>query len=207
MYIGLAKADQARSEVKKALISERIEHFAARRLFDTVPFIFQHPPDCTHWKVGVAELLAVDPCSVFIIGSACSCVSFNPNKNLKVFDEGKLSDIDIAVISHFHFELAWRRLREIGAGKYKLDGSGQASLAEHREHHVYWGMFATEKILPVLPFAKEWIHASVEISKKPPMEGREVKFRLYRDSYSFVAYHLNGLKTLRNQLTAAQTSK
>jgi hypothetical protein len=202
VYIGLAKADQARTNVKKALLSERVESFAARRLFDTVPFIFEHPPDCTEWKLRAAELLAVDPCSVYIIGSACSCVSFNPNKSFKVFDEGRPSDVDIAVISHYHFELAWRQLREIGAGKYKLDAGGQASLAEHRDHHVFSGMFATEKILPVLPFAKEWLRASVELSKQAPMEGREIKFRLYRDSYSFVTYHVNGLRKLREQLTA-----
>ncbi|HEY5915575.1 MAG TPA: hypothetical protein VJA21_33745 [Verrucomicrobiae bacterium] len=206
MYIGLAKAEQARANVKKALVAERIESFAARRLFDTVPFIFTAAPDCTEWKVRTAEFLAVDPCSVFIIGSACSCVSFNPNKNFKVFDEGRPSDIDIAVISNYHFELAWRKLREIGAGKYNLDTAGQASLAEHRDHHVFWGMFATEKILSALPFSQEWLRASVEISKRAPMEGREIKFRLYRDSYSFVAYHLNGLKSLRAQLTSATQS-
>jgi hypothetical protein len=202
VYMGLAKADLARADVKKALKSEHLESFAARRLFDTVPYIFERPPDCTDWKVRAAEMLAVDPCSVFIIGSACSCVSFNPNKNFKVFDEGRESDIDVAVISNYHFEVAWRRFREIGTEYYRLDPAGQAAVKEHRDSHVFWGMFATDKILPVLPFGPKWLSVSVEMSKKAPMEGREIKFRLYRDSYSFVAYHINGLRKLKDQLTA-----
>src|SRR5689334_326723 len=86
VYMGLTKADQCRATVKKALLAERVESFAARWLFDNVPHVFTQPRDCTDWKVYVADLLAVDPCSVFVIGSACCAVSFNPNKGFKVFD-------------------------------------------------------------------------------------------------------------------------
>jgi hypothetical protein len=201
MYMGLAKADECRATIKKAIQSERVEAFAARWLFDMIPHVFANSRDSTAWKLRAAELLEVDPCSVYVIGSACCGVSLNPDKNFKVFDEGRTpSDIDVAVVSHYHFELAWRRLREIGADKYKLDTAGQASLAEHRNQNVFWGMFATDKILSILPFGQKWLAASVEIAKKPPMEGRDVKFRLYRDSYSFAAYHFNGLRKLREQL-------
>jgi len=205
MQISAAKAEEIRSNVKKALTTERVEVFATRRLFDTVPAIFQSASACTNWKVSTAELLAVDPCSVFVIGSACTVVSFNPHKNFKVFDEGKRSDIDIAIISNYHFELGWRTLREIGAGKYNLDTAGQGAVSEHRDSHIFWGMIATDKILSVLPFGKDWIRAAVRIAQQGPMEGRDVKFRLYRDSYSFVAYHLNGLRKLRTQLSGLAT--
>ncbi len=193
-----AKGGDFRSQLLSDLREQCVENFAAMRLFDAVPVIFPDPSSCTKWKVRVANLLSVDPCSVYVIGSACTYVSFNPNKNFKLFDAK--SDVDIAVISGYHFEIAWRAVRDIGAGKYRLDPAGQAALQEHRESHVYWGMFATDKLLSALPFGKEWTRAAIQLSSEDPMRGRDIKFRLYRDSFSFVGYHLNGLGKLRRQL-------
>ena len=206
MNIPPQKAEEMRSNLVADLRSQQPEFFAARRIFDIVPAIFNAPVPCTEWKVKVANLLNVDPCSIYVIGTACTVVSLNPHKNFKVFDEGRQSDIDIAVISGFHFEMAWRALRNIGAGKYKLDTAGQAAIQEHRDSHVYWGMFATDKILNALPFGKEWIAASLQISKEDPMRGREVKFRFYRDTFSFVGYHVNNLRQMRQRLLAERPS-
>jgi hypothetical protein len=188
MKMTSAQEEEARSSLIQDLKKQKIESFAMRRLFDVIPFIFADSRTCSEWKITIAQLLKVDPCSVFIIGSGCTGISLNPNKGYKAFDDN--SDIDIAIISGFHFELGWRALRELGASKYNLDAAALASLNEHRDSHLYWGMIATDKILNILPFAKEWISAAIEIGKKPPMEGRVIKFRLYRDSYSFVSYHL-----------------
>lgn len=198
MNISSAKEKELRSKLLTDLKVQRVENFAARRLFDTVPVIFPDPVSCTEWKVRAANLLSVDPCSIYVIGSACTLVSFNPNKNFKLFDAK--SDVDIAVISGYHFEIAWRAVRDIGAGKYKLDAAGQVALQEHRDSHVYWGMFVTEKLLSALPFGKEWTGVALQLSNEEPMRGRDIKFRLYRDSFSFVGYHLHGLRKLRQQL-------
>ena len=207
MNITPQKAEEIRSNLVTDLRSQQPEFFAARRIFDIIPAIFSTSVKCTEWKVKVANLLSVDPCSIYVIGTACTVVSLNPHKNFKVFDEGRQSDIDIAVISGFHFEMAWRALRNVGAGKYRLDAAGQAAIQEHRDSHVYWGMFATDKILSALPFGRDWIDASLQISKEDPMRGREVKFRLYRDTFSFVGYHVNGLRQMRQQLLANSQSK
>lgn len=190
--------ERARSGFIGDLQKQKVETFAMRRLFDVVPFIFSDSPTCSDWKIKIAQLLRVDPCSVFLIGSGCTGISLNPNKGFKAFDNE--SDIDVAIISGYHFELAWRALRELGAERYRLDAAAKASLNEHRDSNLYWGMIATDKILGLLPFGREWISAGIEIGKKPPMEGREIKFRLYRDSYSFVSYHLNNLRNLQSEL-------
>ena len=190
--------EKARSGFIDDLKKQKVETFAMRRLFDVIPFIFPDPKTCSEWKISIAHLLRVDPCSVYLIGSGCTGISLNPNKGYKAF--GDDSDIDIAIISGYHFEMSWRSLRELGAEKYKLSPAAKASLNEHRDSNLYWGMIATDKILNLLPFGNEWIKAGIEISKKPPMDGREIKFRLYRDSYSFVSYHLNNLRNLQSEL-------
>lgn len=193
-----AQEEKARSLLIDDLKMQKVEAFAMRRIFDIIPFIFADSRTCSECKIKIAQLLRVDACSVFVIGSGCTGISLNPNKGYKAFDDR--SDIDIAVVSGYHFELGWRALRELGAERYRLEPAAQASLNEHRESLLYWGTIATEKILEVLPFGKEWIKAAIELGKTPPMEGREIKFRLYRDSYSLVSYHLNNLRNLQREL-------
>lgn len=193
-----AQEEQTRARLIDDLQKQKVEKFAMRWLFDGVPHIFPDSPTNSDWKIKIAHMLKVDPCSVFIIGSGCTGISLNPNKGFKAFNDG--SDIDIAIVSGYHFEVAWRALRELGTGKYSLEPAAQAALKDHRESFLYWGTIATEKILNLLPFGEDWIRAAIEFGKKPPMEGREIKFRLYRDSYSLVSYHLNNLRNLQRDL-------
>ena len=156
----------ARSGFLADLERQKVETFAMRRLFDVIPFIFADTHTCSDWKIKVAQMLKVDPCSVYVIGSGCTGISLNPNKGYKAFNDD--SDIDVAVISGYHFELAWRSLRELGAERYKLDAAAKASLNEHRDSNLYWGMIATDKILNLLSFGKVWISAALELGKTPP---------------------------------------
>jgi hypothetical protein len=191
--------EKARKLLQDDLKKLKVETFAMRRLFDAIPLLFNDTRDFSECKIKIAQMLNVDPCSVFIVGSSCTGISLNPNKGYKAFDDG--SDIDIAIVSGYHFELGWRALRELGAGRYNLlEPAAQTSLAENKESLLYWGAIATEKILNILPFGTVWIKAAFDLGKTPPMQGRTIKFRLYRDSYSLVSYHLNNIRNLQRAL-------
>ena len=206
MNVSRTKAVELRRDLKRDLINVPLERLLSQRIFECIPYVFPNSASYLDWKLHAARLLEVEPCSIYVVGSACTLVSFSPDKRMKLFDEGPKSDIDVAVISNYHFEIAWRALRQVGTDQYKLDEAGQKALAEHKNTHVYWGMFATEKILPALPFGVGWTAASIELAKLPPTEGRDIKFRVYRDAFSLVGYHLNGLGKLREQALTPVTA-
>ena len=82
-----------------------------------------------HWKRQLADAIGVDPCAIVLTGSSSVGISLNPAKNFRNFDAGpKKSDIDVAVVSSFHFEIAWRYLRNLGSKRYRLSQAAQASL-------------------------------------------------------------------------------
>ena len=103
------------------------------------------------------------------------------------------SDIDIAIISHYYFDVAWHTIRNVNPFDYTYEV--QESIKEHAAKFIYWGTIATDKILGIMPFAKEWIHAIEEIEKETVFENRKINFRLYQDHEALRAYHLRNFKT------------
>lgn len=194
MNLSVEKALKIRTDLQGGLKNLKVETFAMRRIFGSVPLIFQNANDCFDWKIRLAQKINVDPCSIFLIGSACTGISLNPSKNYKSFDSK--SDIDVAVVSGYHFEVGWRALREIGSSLYKMTPAEKSAIDEHRLEYLYWGMIATDKILSYLPFGRDWILALTDLAKEPPVLNREIKIRLYRDSYSLTSYHHNNLRNL-----------
>lgn len=141
-------------------------------------------------KSMIAQKLDVNMCSVVFVGSGCTGFSLNPDKNFKTFDDS--SDIDIAIISHHHFNLAWRWLRHQDSGLLK--GDAKKALWHHRAHFIFDGTIATDKILLHLPFGKEWNRALNEISQEPVFANKEVHFRLYQDHQALIDYHVGNVK-------------
>ena len=135
-------------------------------------------------KLKLSKLLNVDSCS-------CTGFSLSPHKNFREFNEK--SDIDIAIISHYYFDVAWHTIRNVNPFDYTYEV--QESIKEHAAKFIYWGTIATDKILGIMPFAKEWIHAIEEIEKETVFENRKINFRLYQDHEALRAYHLRNFKT------------
>jgi hypothetical protein len=189
--------------VKQDLLKMQPETFAMSYIFETVPKLFDTADACIAWKTKLAPLIDVDPFSIILIGSAATAISLNPHKNFRPFDaDGRRSDIDVAVVSAFHFEIAWRYLRDVGAKKYQLSTKAQASLESHRQQYIYWGTIATESFLHLFPFGKQWTQALGDMAKVEPTLNREIKIRLYRDSFSLVSYHVNNIRSLRRDLAS-----
>lgn len=168
-------------------------------LIDRTPHLFYNSRNlCLEWKEMLAEKTGVDSHGVLIMGTASLGFSLNPSKNFKLFDAD--SDVDVAIISHHYFEISWHCLRTLGTRRYKLDQKQKASLKDHRQRLVYWGTVATDRILPILPFGREWISALTEMAHVEPTTERRINIRLYKDFGSLRAYHLDNLEKIRDTL-------
>ena len=148
------------------------------------------------WKHKMASGLQVDARDIIVTGSACLGYSLNPKKNFKKFNEK--SDIDVGVISNDYFDIAWHELRN--KKYYKLDNNMKRALEDHKNRLIYWGTIATDKILPLLSFGKHWNKVINELKCIPPVNDREINFRIYKDNKSFRDYQLNSIKECREIL-------
>jgi hypothetical protein len=178
------------TDAKEELARLTPDAFASKYLLECVPHIFGGDSD-SHiaWKAQLGEALDVDPRAIAIIGSACVGISLNPGKGLKPF--GPKSDVDIAIVSQYHFEVAWRRLRSLKAGaRLRLDRSQVDALTDHRTRLIYWGTVATDRVLTLLPFGKAWLLGLNGMARVEPTAGRDIKARIYRDFESLRAYQL-----------------
>src|SRR4051812_40471899 len=94
--------------------------FLEEHVFDCVPHVFGGDrASYVAWKRTLGSAIDVDPACLTVVGSAAIGCSLNPTKNLKPFDVG--SDVDVAVVSSYHFTVAWRYLRLNGTRRMKVD--------------------------------------------------------------------------------------
>ncbi len=182
----------------RALIDRPLSQVASTWIIERVPYIFREAfDDFIDWKHELASNLNVDSSSIVLTGSSCVGISLNPNKNFKIFDSD--SDVDVAVISDYYFNESWRYLRN--SGKWVMNKKGPAArqaVLEHINKYIYWGTIATDRLLPHLPFGKQWQMALDAMSSFPITEGRKVKVRIYKDFESLRSYQINNLNDLRN---------
>jgi hypothetical protein len=143
------------------------------------------------WKEALGADLHVDPCGLVIVGSAATCISLSPRKDLSRFHER--SDVDVAVISAWHFDQAWRWLRSLAAD-LDTDGPARKAVSAHRRGYVFDGTIATDQFVAYLPFGPEWVGALANAGARDPIQGRTVNARLYRDFDSLREYQLKGVR-------------
>ena len=175
--------------------------FVAEYIFDRIPHIFAEDRQVfIQWKHKLATLIEVDPACISIVGSAHIGLSINPSKGFREFDEQ--SDVDVAVVSQHHFILAWRFLRANGHLRTRVDGRTRAALQDHVHRLIYYGTIATDRLLGILPFGKQWLDAIGEMSRTVPTIGRDVNLRIYADYESLRAYQLLSATQAREELLA-----
>jgi len=166
-------------------------------LFDRIPTIFSDDrSQFVNWKRVLGKKLEVDPACITIVGSAATGASLNPNKNFKLFDEK--SDVDVAIVSSYHFAVAWRYLRMNGGRRLRVDERTRIAWNDHASRLIYWGTVATDRLLGVLPFGLQWLAAQSEMAQLPPTLGRSINFRIYADYDSLRAYQLHSIRYLRD---------
>ncbi len=189
-----------RSHIISELLNIPVPVFVSKWILERpVPYLFHDDHQLyLRWKSELAPRLGVDSCSLLLIGGASVGISFNPNKNFKEFDNQ--SDIDIAVISPYHFEEAWRFLRNLGSKRFSYSRGVQEIIKAHASNYIYWGTVATDKILPILPFGEKWVLALNDMACVPPTESRDINLRIYKDFESLRSYQIRNLYRLRDEL-------
>jgi hypothetical protein len=188
---------------KQDLLALTPDMFASKYLLECVPHVFKDDADAyIRWKSQLGVHLDVDPRAIALVGSSCAGVSLNPYKDLKPF--GPESDVDIAIVSSYHFEIAWRRLRELtSAGRIKLDRRQAKAVADHKSRLIFWGSIATDRVLSLLPFGKTWVIALSDMAAVDPTVDRQIRARIYRDFDSLRAYQLISVKKASQRVAAA----
>lgn len=182
-------------ELKQVSASDFLE----THIFDRVPRIFaENRSQYVAWKRQLAKCLEVDSACITVVGSAAVGVSLSPHKNFRAFDAH--SDVDVAVISHYHFTQSWRYLRMNLTRRLSVDQRTRNAWDEHVSKYIYWGTIATDRLLGVLPFGRQWLDAKKTMAMLEPSVGRDVNLRIYVDYESLRAYQLNSIKQAHESL-------
>jgi hypothetical protein len=178
-----------------------ISFLASKWILERTPFAFSEDSESyLKWKGALSDKIQVDSSAIVFTGSSCCGFSLNPYKDFREFNHE--SDIDIALISDYHFDIAWYLLRNLGAKYYSLTPKQRTSVDDHVNRLIYYGTIATDKILPILPFGKDWTIALSQISKDKPVNGRIINIRIYKDFKSLRDYQTNNLEKLRQKILA-----
>jgi hypothetical protein len=153
----------------------------------------------------LADSLDVERNGIFCIGSGAVGLSLNPGKiengHLKRFDDR--SDLDLAIISSRHFEIAWRELSRLTQPHLKEVPSGvQEHLAWQRKR-LFDGAILSNKLLGSFSFGSEWIGAIDRIAGRlEDALDRSVRTEvwIYRDYWSLRNYLTGGIVACQNKL-------
>lgn len=183
-------------EFQAEVFTEDTSFLCSKWIIDRTPHIFETDRrSFLKWKEELSKKLLIDSKSIIFTGSSSVGFSLNPTKNFKLFDEN--SDIDLAIISEFYFDVSWRFLRNLGTKRFDLTPKQKAAIEDHVTRLIYWGTIATDKILEILPFGREWEFILLEMSKFEPINNRVINIRIYKDFESLRQYQVNNLKKIK----------
>lgn len=183
--------------IKKELERLSTSSFITKWIIEHTPYIFDgYEMEYIHWREEIASKLRIDPSDIMITGSASLGFSLNPYKNFKPFNEK--SDIDVSIISHYYFDVAWHDL--LYTSRLVISPQMKEALDDHRQRLIYWGTIATDKILPLLSFGVEWDNIIKESKMYPFLVDRDINFRIYKDKLSVRNYLATGTNKLKSKL-------
>lgn len=186
-------------DFKSELMASPSSFICSKWIFDRIPHIFNEDRiTFIKWKEELAAKIGIDSKSMVLTGSASCGFSLNPYKNYRLYNEE--SDVDVAIISELYFDIAWKELRNLGTKRFDLTPKQKASLKDHVDRLIYWGTIATDKLLELFPFGKQWALHLLELARLQPINNKVINIRLYKDFDSLRDYHINNLEKLKLQL-------
>lgn len=192
--------------VRERLRQLDAQAFTTLHLLDRVPALFDSREQYAAWRSVLGRSLDVDPLNLVVVGSTCVGVSLSPKKTKFLRPYHGESDVDLAIISPRHFDLAWRTLRAWGPiDKLRTHSAEEAGLLDwHRKRLIFDGTIATERLLSHLTFGAQWASALGRAGRMKPTENRDVKARIYRDFESLREYHAKNIEKLKLDLQAEE---
>ncbi|MBF4162501.1 hypothetical protein [Nocardioides acrostichi] len=153
-----------------------------------------------------AQAFEVDPNGIYCIGSGAIGLSCNPKNvqegHLKAF--GASSDLDIAVISQFHFDQAWRDLRVLAHTAYTPSTSKTLRVnLDHQRARMFDGAIVANKLMTRLTFGPHWgphrLRLQFEWRDRLSLSGK-VNLWVYRDYWSVRSYVAEGIEKCLEKL-------
>lgn len=179
-----------------------------RFVLERLPFKFETKEQYLRWRAGLATGLRVDNRDVAVVGSACTGRSLSPTKRFGVFKDAK-SDVDIAVVSQWHFDEAWQwfitqdPLRITG-----LDQEGRKTFEQHKKQYIFDGMIASNVFLSYLRFGPEWLRELQRSEANLPriLMGRILTTRIYRTNSDLRRAQAVSLASYRSYLANRNAS-
>ncbi len=145
-WLAISTADFDQAVLAAGSSSGAVSH----AVIDRLPWIFESKEQYLRWRDDLAEGVGVDGRDVILVGSAATGRSLNPGKRFKAFHRG--SDLDIAVVSSFHFDLAWRWFRNADPLLLTgLDAQGLDKFKAHRSHYILKGWLQLSTFLATSP--------------------------------------------------------
>lgn len=177
-------------------------------LIDGASYFFDHYNlDEYKFKKEIALSLGVHIRNIAIVGSGKLGFSLKPDPDIpsffpfKQFDDGRVSDLDIAIVSEKLFEIQLQKLFEYTG---------------HYTNHDLWSKSTDRKSLAFY-ILKGWIKpeyvpGGYDISEKigdfqteyQVKFGREVNIGIYHSWYYFENYHKKNIQNIKLNLIAAQ---
>ncbi len=193
------------AELHDALLKENTGGFVSKYILEPIPFIFANDISAwVEWKHTLASALDVDPRDIVLTGSAAVGWSLNPNKAFSQFHIG--SDIDCAIISNYHFDVAWRYLRQQRVSWLTLSPADREAIRIHQKNFVFSGTIAANWILALLPFAQKWQAGLDYMSTIAPTLNRDVKLRIYKDFDALRYYQISNIERIRLEIVSASSN-
>lgn len=181
-----------------------VDFFVTDRLLSGTPSIFNNRVTYVEWRHFAAKLLGVDPSEIYIVGSASIGYSLNPGKEYKKFDDD--SDIDVAIVSHSHFEQAWSDLVDHVDRIYSESGKRVNPQAKKKINYIRRLTFdkciALDRHLPNVSFGIKWGSARKKLIAEigEPHLGKDLNFRLYRDVNSLRKYQIRSVRQAHDRI-------
>lgn len=187
------------NELKAAVVACEPRAFVSEHLLEITPHAFAGDGSAwSKYRLSLADKLDVDPQEIVLMGSAGLGFSLNPRKGFSAFHAG--SDFDFGVVSSYHFDLAWRYLRQSQVRWLSLPAEVKRAIRQHRQNYVFTGTIAANWFLTILPFGKTWQAALDDMGELAPSVGRTVSLRIYKDFDSLRFYQANNIRKLRDKL-------
>lgn len=153
-----------------------------------------------HFKEIISEKLSVSFHSAHIVGSAKVGYSLSPRKPFRPFHEEEpgdpSSDIDVAIISDYLFNMFWQRLRAC----YKTQ-----FIAKYQQvtSTIFQGYINEKDITSIKGIGQEWIDVFSPITRTLQDELNiihPITYRVYRSWEDLEQYQISGLKKLKKHL-------
>ena len=176
------------------------------------PFAFESQGvDFHQFACGLSAALDVERNGIFCIGSGAIGLSVSPRNvqggHLKAYDDA--SDLDVAIISSWHFESAWRELLQATQPHLsEVPDTIRQNLTWQRKR-LFDGAILANKLIGSLSFGPQWIGAIDRFSGRLSDQfDRNVTIEawIYRNYWSLRNYVGSGLVACQRKLRASDAA-